>query len=183
MQPIKLTNEVVIMKSTNKSDTEKALHYAGIKNYQIRENDNGDLVVDVYEDVDVSRRRSEWLPVKFGRVKCEYNFLTSSDDFPEFVSGTIKYGNNEYREGSVCNTIVMGEKEPNISLYDLRTQWIKACHDYDNAVDMINVLHKGNDPIKLAGVQKYAMEKKIEVMTILQEVEDRRAAMITVRNA
>ena len=66
----------------------------GIKNFQIV-----DGLVNVYGDVDISRKELTRIPIKFGRVEgnfhCYNNKLTSLEGAPQSVGGNFGCGNNQ----------------------------------------------------------------------------------------
>jgi hypothetical protein len=79
----------------NKKDIKLWLEEYNIKNYII----NGDLTVDVFQDVDIGNRKLNEIPVKFNIVNgdfyCDSNKLSSLKDCPKEVSGDFVCTHNK----------------------------------------------------------------------------------------
>ena len=71
------------------SDIHKIAADLGLRNIKIRKDFEGDTVVDVQGDVDISHKNLDSIPIKFGRIfgqfNCNYNNLTSLENAPSIV--------------------------------------------------------------------------------------------------
>jgi hypothetical protein len=80
---------------SSKEEVEAFLKKNNIRNYTI----NDDLTVDVDGSVELSRKRLEMIPVKFGKVSvnfyCEYNALKSLEGAPKEVGGSFYCTHNK----------------------------------------------------------------------------------------
>lgn len=85
---------------TTKEETEQWLNLMGIKNYIIHD----DLKVDVKENVNISAKNLDFIPIQFGLVhgdfNCSQNNLKSLEGSPYEVACFEPYGRDTYHLGS-----------------------------------------------------------------------------------
>lgn len=87
---------------------EKWLKHVGIKHYYIDKN----MIVDVYQKVDISNKNLKIIPVQFGKVHgdfdCERNRLFSLKGCPRIVKGNFDCGINNLKSLEYCPEEVGG---------------------------------------------------------------------------
>lgn len=94
---------------TNKTNIKFWLDKMGIKNYVIHDN----LVVDVNDDVNLSRKKIKHIPIQFGLIKgffdCSYNKLTSLKGIAQEIEGNVNCSHNKLTSLQYCPSVIQGD--------------------------------------------------------------------------